>query len=103
MFVCCPLMQLQLPVVVLRYPQGMKALSLANFLVSNGISTDQARILGNTLAEHPYLKSLCGNKGDGTEELDMRGKDMGEAGIAMLAPPRDRCQRGAAGVGSRIE
>jgi hypothetical protein len=62
----------------------MKALSSAN-LLSNGISIDQARSLGDTLAEHPSLKSLCGNKGDETK-LDMSGKDMGAAGIAMLAP-----------------
>jgi Ran GTPase-activating protein (RanGAP) involved in mRNA processing and transport len=62
----------------------MGAISSVN-LLTNKIGIHSAKILASMLKEHPTLKSLCGNSGDGTE-LDMRGKEISAEGAIMLAP-----------------
>jgi hypothetical protein len=63
--------------------KDMGAISSVNFLM-NRTSVHQAENLVSILKEHPTLKSLCGNKGDGTE-LDMSGKMSGAGDAMMLA------------------
>jgi hypothetical protein len=54
-------------------------------LLMNYIGIDQAEALVSILKEHPTLKSLCGNRGNETELLDMRGKLNGAGDAVMLA------------------